>query len=196
MTSRSEPATQSLAVKLLGGLALAAVGALTGFGLVNIIDVEKGAPWADSLALAMAVALLSIAVLSAVTLFLRPSAIPKGCGILQVFVFLLAGLMFLAPIYGPAWFGPDLVFGGIVITLVIQSIANLMLWRAADEMLRQVMAETSAIAFWALQTALFLYAAAERLGLVSTISGWGLTGILMAVYLVASIVASARRGIH
>jgi len=58
------------------------------------------------------------------------------------------------------------------------------------------MAETSAMAFWALQTALFLYAAAERLGLVGTISGWGLTGILMAVYLIASIVASARRGIH
>jgi hypothetical protein len=47
-----------------------------------------------------------------------------------------------------------------------------------------------------LQTALFLYAGAERLGLVETVSGWGLIGILMAVYLLAAIVASARRGIH
>jgi len=70
-----------------------------------------------------------------------------------------------------------------------------MLWRAADEMLRRIMAETSAIAFWALQMALFVYAAAERLGLVETITGWGLMGILMGVYFISSIVASARRGI-
>lgn len=196
MMSRSEPTSQPLAVKVLGGLALGGIGALTGFGLASIMEVEQGASWADSLALAMAVALLAIAILSAVTLLLRPSTVPRGCGLLQITVFLLAGVMFLAPIYGPTWVGPNVVFGGIVALLIVQSVANLMLWRAADEMLRQVMAETSAMAFWALQTALFLYAAAERLGLVDTISGWGLTGILMAVYLVASIVASARRGIH
>lgn len=196
MTSRSELSNQPLLVKILGGLALAAIGALTGFGLANIMEVERGAPWADSLALAMAVALLTIAVLSVITLILRPAVVPKGCGVLQITAFLLAGLMFLAPIYGPNWVSPDLVFAGIVVALIVQSVANLMLWRRADEMLRQVMAETSAIAFWALQTALFLYAAAERLGLVQTISGWGLIGILMAVYLIASIIASARRGIH
>lgn len=52
------------------------------------------------------------------------------------------------------------------------------------------------MAFLALQVALFIYAAAERLGLVDTITGWGLLGILMAVYLIVSIVASARRGVH
>lgn len=196
MMSRSEISTQPLIVKILGGLAVGGIGALTGYGLASIVEVEQGASWADSLALAMAVALLAIAVLSAVTLAMRPSTIPRGCGVLQIIVFLLAGVMFLAPIYGPDWFSADMVFGGIVVLLVVQSIANLMLWRAADEMLRQVMAETSAMAFWALQTALFIYAAAERLGLVETVSGWGLTGILMAVYLISSIVAAARRGIH
>ena len=196
MMSRSEPTNQPLAVKILGIVALGGIGALTGFGFASIMEVEQGASWADVLALAMAVALLAIAILSAVTLVLRPSTVPKRCGILQITVFLLAGVMLLAPIYGPTWFNADGVFLGIVVLLIIQSIANVMLWRAADEMLRQVMAETSAMAFWALQTALFLYAAAERLGLVDTISGWGLTGILMAVYLLASIVAAARRGIH
>ncbi|WP_269515412.1 hypothetical protein [Brevundimonas subvibrioides] len=196
MMSRSEATNQPMVVRILGILALGAIGALTGFGFASIVEVEQGASWADSLALAMAVALLAIAVLSSLTLILRPSTVPKGCGILQIIVFLLAGVMFLAPIYGPTWMKADVVFGGIVVLLVVQSVANLMLWRAADEMLRQIMAETSAMAFWALQTALFLYAAAERLGLVDTISGWGLTGILMAVYLVASIVAAARRGIH
>lgn len=196
MTSHSERSTQPLAVKILGIVALAAVGALTGYGLANALEGNRDLPWSDSLALAMAVALFTIGILSAITLVMRPSTIPRRCGVLQVVVFLLAGGLFLAPMYAPAFASPDAVFVGIVIVLGVQSLANLMLWRAADEMLRQVMAETSAIAFWALQTALFLYAAAERLGLVQTISGWGLIGILMAVYLVASIVASARRGIH
>lgn len=194
MMSRSEPSTQPLAVKVLGILALGTLGALTGYGLATAME-GRAMPWADSLALAMAVALLSIAVLSAITLSTRPSAVPKACGILQIVVFLLAGAMLLIPMYAPTVAAPGTVFGGIVALLAIQTGANVMLWRRADEMLRQVMAETSAMAFWVLQTALFLYAAAERLGLVDTISGWGLTGILMAVYLLASIVAAARRGI-
>jgi hypothetical protein len=70
-----------------------------------------------------------------------------------------------------------------------------MLWRNADEMLRRVMLETSALAFWAVQLSLFIYAAAERLGLIGTITGWGLMGMLMGVYFIASIVAGARRGL-
>lgn len=194
MMSRSDsPNAQPLVVKIVGALVLAGLGALMGYGLSNALE-GRDLPWPDALALAMAVALLSIALLSAFTLATRPSTIPKGCGVLQVVVFLLSGLMFLAPMYAPALTTPDTVFAGIVVLLLIQTVANVMLWRRADEMLRQVMADTSAMAFWALQTALFLYAAAERLGLVDTISGWGLTGILMSVYLIASIVASARRG--
>ncbi len=195
MTSRSEPSTQPLAVKIGGGVALAAIGALMGYALSNALEGHRDASWADSLALAMAVALLAIGVLSAITVATRPSTIPRGCGVLQVVVYLLAGILFLAPMYAADYASPQLVFGGIVVLLLGQTVANVMLWRAADEMLRHVMAETSAMAFWVLQTALFLYAAAERLGLIATISGWGLIGILMAVYLIASIVASARRGI-
>ena len=50
------------------------------------------------------------------------------------------------------------------------------------------------MAFWALQLALFLYAAAERLGLVEGLTAWGMLGILMGVYLVASVIASWHRG--
>jgi len=195
MLSRSQSSTRPLVVKIIGGFALAAVGALMGYGLANALQGNRDAPWADSLALAMAVALLTIAGLSAITLALRPSNIPRGCGVLQIIVFLLAGVLLLAPMYAPAFAAPDIVFGGVVLILAVQTVANVMLWRAADEMLRQVISETGAMAFWALQTALFLYAAAERLGLIDTISGWGLIGIVMAVYLIASIVAAARRGI-
>ena len=65
MMSRSEATHQPMVVRILGILALGAIGALTGFGFASIVEVEQGASWADSLALAMAVALLAIAVLSA-----------------------------------------------------------------------------------------------------------------------------------
>lgn len=194
MMSEVQDRPQSLAMKIAGVIVLAGVGALCGYGLAQMFD-PASTTWPDALATAMAVALIAVGLMSTIVLFTRPSTIPKGCGVLQIAVFLLAGVMFLLPMYAPASIAPDMVFGGIVLLLAIQTVANVVLWRRADEMLRQVMSETSAMAFWALQTALFLYAAAERLGLVDTISGWALMGILMAVYLIASIVASVRRGI-
>ena len=197
MTTQTEPRRPSLLMKGLAVVGLALFGAGTGYLTVELGRMEAASGgWADSLALAMAFGLLTIAALSAVTLVARPAAVPKGCGILQVIVFALAGTMFLAPIYAPAFASPDFVFAAVVGLFVLQTVANLMLWRQADEMLRRVMSETGAMAFWALQAALFLYAAAERLGLVETITAWGMTGVLMAVYLVSSIVAAARRGIH
>lgn len=173
---------------------LAGLGGAFGYGFATITD-SVVTRWEDDLAVVMAVAMIGIAVVTAFVVATRPSDVPKGCGILQVIVMLLAGVMFLLPMFGTVWATPDVVFGAIAVLLAAQSLANLMLWRNADEMLRRVMLETSAMAFWALQLCLFAYAAAERLGLVATVSGWGLTGILMGVYFIASIVASARRGL-
>jgi hypothetical protein len=173
---------------------LAALGGAFGLGFATLTDgfVTR---WEDDLAVFMAAAMIGIGVVTAFVVATRPSDVPKGCGILQVIVMLLAGVMFLLPIFGTAWATPDVVFGAIAVLLAAQSVANLMLWRAADEMLRRVMLETSALAFWAVQLSLFIYAAAERLGLIGTISGWGLMGVLMGVYFIASIVAGARRGL-
>ena len=176
-------------------LVLAVLGGFVGYGVTTLMgDVQTA--WQDELAVLMAIMTITTGLISAFVVATRPSTVPRGCGVLQVIVMLLAGTMFLLPIFGTAMATPEVIFGAVVILLVLQSIANLMLWRAADEMLRRVMSETSAMAFWALQLCLFVYAAAERLGLVDTISGWGLMGILMGVYFIASIIAAARRGLH
>lgn len=174
---------------------LAVLGGFAGYGVTTLMgDVQT--VWQDELAVLMAVMTITTGLISAFVVATRPSTVPKGCGVLQVIVMLLAGTMLLLPIFGTALASPEAIFGAVVILLVLQSIANVMLWRAADEMLRRVMSETSAMAFWALQLCLFVYASAERLGLVDTISGWGLMGILMGVYFLASIIAAARRGLH
>lgn len=174
---------------------LAGLGGAFGYGFANLTDGAL-ASWEDELAVVMSAALIGVGALTAFMVARRPSDVPRGCGVLQVVVMLLAAAMFLLPVFGSAWATPEMVFGAILLLVVVQSVANLMLWRTADEMLRRVMLETSALAFWALQLSLFVYAAAERLGLVGTITGWGLMGILMGVYFLASIVAAARRGLH
>jgi hypothetical protein len=193
MTASLEAPRPSLPRKAALLVLLAALGGAFGFGFATLTDGVL-TRWEDELAVFMAAAMIGIGVATAFVVATRPSDVPKGCGILQVIVMLLAGVMFLLPIFGTAWATPDVVFGAIAVLLAAQSVANLMLWRAADEMLRRVMLETSALAFWAVQLGLFVYAAAERLGLIGTITGWGLTGMLMGIYFIASIVASARRG--
>jgi hypothetical protein len=174
---------------------LAGLGGAVGFVGANMTDGVLTA-WEDEVAVLMSVVLIATGLISAVVVAVRPSTVPKGCGLLQVAVMLLAGVMFLLPVFGSDWASAEIVFGGVLALLALQSAANLMLWRAADEMLRRIMSETSAMAFWAAQLGLFVYAAAERLGLVQSVSAWGMMGLLMGVYFICSIIAAARRGIH
>lgn len=195
MTVSLETPRTSLLRKAALFVALAVLGGLAGYGISTLMgDVRT--VWQDELAVLMAVMTITTGLISAFVVATRPSTVPRGCGVLQVIVMLLAGTLFLLPMFGTAVATPEVIFGAVVVLLVLQSVANLMLWRAADEMLRRVMSETSAMAFWALQLCLFVYAAAERLGLVDTVSGWGLMGIMMGVYFIASIIAAARRGLH
>ena len=173
------------------GLAGAGVGYLVG-GRMDVEDLR----WDDALALVIAALLLMTGVIMAAMAAMRSSKLPPACGPLQALVMLIAGGLMVAPIWGPNLASPDVVFIGLVLLSLVQSVANLMLWRRADEMLRRVMVETSALAFWASQMALFLYAAAERLGLTGGVSAWGMMAVLMTIYLLASAVASMRRGLH
>jgi hypothetical protein len=174
---------------LLGGL----VGGVAGFTVAEFLS-DSITRWDDYVNVVMGTVLIGMALISVGVIILRPLSIPKGCGVLQVIVLALAGVMVLAPMYASQLASPEYVFGAVIVLLIAQTGANLMLWRLADEMLRRVMMETSTIAFWALQMALFVYAAAERLGLVETVTGWGMIGILMGVYLVSSSIAATRRG--
>lgn len=194
MVTRSDN-PPSLALKILGIALLAGLGAVVGAATTTLV-LEQSMPWADAVALVAAGALIAMAVASGVVMAFRPASVPKGCGILQIVVLVLAAAMFALPIYGTAYVAPDVVFWTVIALLVIQTVANVMLWNKADEMLRRIMAETGAMAFIACEGALFVYAAAERLGLVGPVSSWGLIGIAMGVYLAASSIAAARRGIH
>lgn len=190
-----EPRKPSLAVRIGGLVLLGLLGGVVGYGLAAITDLDPDMPWPDLLAIIIGLALIGLGVLGAVMARIKPDAVLHGMVGVQTVVMLLAGVLFLLPVFGGALASPGLIFAGVVVLVVIQTVANLIVWRRADEMLRRVTAEACAYAFWTLQMALFLYAAAERLGLISGLTAWGMTGIMMGVYLVASNIAAARRGV-
>lgn len=186
--------TVPLSVRLAGGLLLGAAGAAMGY-LVSGQMRAGEASWEDGLAVLMGVMLLALGLVMTYVLVSRPATVPKGCGVLQIIAMIMAGILFLLPVLVPDSIAPVVAMAGIVAALVAQTLANVLLWRRADEMLRQLMLETSAISFWLLQLAFFTYAAAERLGLVGGVSAWGMAGVMIAIYLLASTIAAARKGL-
>lgn len=181
-------------LKFGGLILLALIGAAVGAATARFIDAAA-LPADDALNLFIGVVLIGMGVVMGGILALRPTEVPKGCGLLQILVLTLAGIVLIVPIYGSNWLSAEVSMAIVLGLLAIQTVANVMMFRQADEMLRRVMVETGALAFWVLQLALFVYAASERLGLVEGITAWGMIGILMAVYMVASAVAGARRGL-
>jgi len=181
-------------LKFGGLILLALIGAAVGAATARFVDASA-MPGDDALNLFVGVVLIGMGVVMGGVFALRPIDIPKGCGMLQILVLTLAGIMLIVPIYGPNWVSAEVSLAIVLGLLAIQTVANVTMFRQADEMLRRVMVETGSLAFWTLQLALFVYAASERLGLVEGITAWGMIGILMAVYMVASAVAGARRGL-
>lgn len=118
----------------------------------------------------------------------------------QAAVMALAGLMMAAPVVARLAFEPlpvDLaqaIMAGIVALFLLQTLLNVTVWMRADEMVRQMIAESGSICFWVLQGALFLWACAEKLQLAPALSAWDLMTILMGFYLVISSLISIRRG--
>lgn len=191
----SEHTRPNKALKIAGMVVLAVLGAAVGSATARYIDVS-GMAQDDALNLFIGVVMIAISVITTVIVLVRPTVVAKGCGLLQTSVMGLAGLMLILPIYGADWVSAEVAMAGVLVLLVIQTVANVMLWRQADEMLRRIIVETGALSFWTLQLALFVYAAAERLELVEGMTAWGMIGILLAVYMVASALTAARRGIH
>lgn len=113
---------------------------------------------------------------------------------LQALVVVLAGgLLAAPPILADAAWPMEYAYAGLLVAFLLQTILNVMVWRASDSFNRRISMEAGALSFWGLQGALFLWAAAERMGLAPAITAWSAMVILMTVYLLASIWQGMRR---
>jgi hypothetical protein len=113
---------------------------------------------------------------------------------LQSATLLLAGVLLLAPpllgIYSASQNQARFAFAGIVIAFLAQTAVNLLIWRKADEFLRQTLSRISLVCFWVLQGLLFVVAAAEKLQIIRGLSLWdACMGMLILYFLVSTALA-------
>jgi hypothetical protein len=208
---------RTMAIRLAAGLAAGLpVGWLVGkfFKMHNIHDL----PWSDDGALAIAMTFLvcgfgvigltatqrgrAILANPGAPEFDRPIA-PDQVGFfrLQAGVLILAGIMLALPVLvavlgqGAAPAHGAALMAAVLIGFAMQTALNLMIWRRADEVVRQVIAMSGAASFWLLQGAFFLWACGVKLHVLPEISSWDAVTVLMGVYLIMSTIVAYRRGL-
>jgi hypothetical protein len=216
MNSRSDLQPPVANRRLIQSLSRALAGAVVGAGAALLLLTRlPDLLWADVLVLISAL----VCVISAVVLFfasfdrkalsrtLKVEGDPTPDEIrgarLQAGLLALTGLLIVAPIAAEAFAGvggagpsaPAPLYAALLLVFALQSIGNWTLWRSGDEMVRRLILESGGLTFWVLQAALFLYAAAERLGLVPSATAWDMFAVTMATYLLATCVVSLRRNL-
>lgn len=116
---------------------------------------------------------------------------------LQAATLILAGVMVLLPLLAVGTLSETrtrqlLVFAGVALLFVLQTVVNVLVWRGCDEFLRGQMLLTGAITFAVGQGALFLWATAEHLRLVRSISSWDTIILLLTLYLFTGTLIAVR----
>ncbi|RZJ04328.1 MAG: hypothetical protein EON89_08230 [Brevundimonas sp.] len=197
---------------------LAGIGAVFGVGgylfgkLLADLYPDLGAGldvrWADAAAFALAAVMLVASVVT-VAISTRPAALGRLLKLegpagpvearearLQAAILALSGaVLALPPLFIALGVSPLPAFAGVAALLVLHTALNLRLYRSADELFRRVVIDAGAATFWVGQGLLFLWAAAERLALAPPVTAWDVYVVLMAVYLVASMTVTIRRGL-
>ena len=171
--------------------------------------------WSDHLALALASIMIVTAVAIGLGSFsartaarmMDPESVaparPTQLTLLrqQGAVMFLAGLMMAAPVLANLFASPlptelgAATMAAVVALMLLQTGLNFSVWNRADEMMKRVISESATFCFWSMQGGLFLWAAAEKLGLAPALGSWDLISLLMAFYLLFSSVIAARRGL-
>lgn len=217
LKSSRKPTRADVTRGVLLGLGLVA-GGVVGFfiaqgedsGLFDLASLSKGEMVSLVIAIALILNGLVVTAISFNGALAKRALDPAGDGRLvpgqigfyrqQAAVQVLAGLLLAAPVI-TVFFQPEppevlslAVMIAVVALFLVQTALNLTVWSKADEMMRRMIAESGTICFWVLQGALFLWAAAEKLGLAPALSTWDLLTALMAFYLIVSSVLSVRRG--
>ena len=124
------------------------------------------------------------------------SATEIGQARFQSVVMGFSGVILILPVIFSLTGVPALIgVAAVAVLLALHTVMNVRVYLQADELLRRAVLESAAVTFFLGQGLLFVWAAAERLGLAPTITAWDIYAVLMAFYLFASLVVSIRRGL-
>ncbi len=211
--SSSNPLTPNVLVRMAIG---AIVGGIVGFGFVELLIHMRVTPrqlgWSDAIALWISVVLIALGLVASLVSLNRSrlaKELEPGATLpaseeevlntrLQAAVLALAGIMMGTPLFAQGILAihprtAPIIFAGICILFALQTWLNLRLWRSSDEFARAMILTICALTFAIGQGIFFLVAAAERLGLIHSVSSWNIYSLLMALYLVVSFYLSLRK---
>jgi len=205
---------RSLSKVFMAGFAFGVVGYGVGYVLAKFVLPDAGPlpdlnlRWSDAVA---AVAAISLVIGAAAVLMVSldparlgrmyklegPASVEETAQArLQSVVMGLSGVILLLPvIFELAGLTPVIALTIVVLLLALHTALNLKVYREIDELWRRAVMEAGTITFFVGQVALFLWAAAERLGVVPPITAWDVYAVLMALYLCISVIVSTRRGL-
>ena len=205
---------RSLSKVFLAGFAFGVVGYGVGYVLAKFVFPDAGPlpdlnlRWSDAVA---AVAAISLVIGAAAVLMVSldparlgrmyklegpASAEETAQARLQSVVMGLSGVILLLPvIFELAGLASVVALTIVVLLLALHTALNLKVYREIDELWRRAVMEAGTLTFFVGQVALFLWAAAERLGVVPPITAWDIYAVLMALYLCISVIVSTRRGL-
>ena len=201
---------------LLRMLIGALLGAGIGYGFMTMAEHMhvsiKSMTWADLGALWLGITFLGIGIAIYAISFNRREVAKNLEGMqaklpatdeeirsyrLQAVTLILAGVMLLLPVLAMGSLAsttgaPALIFAAIAVLFVVQTAANVQLWRTSDEFLQRQMLLTAAVTFAIGQGLLFLWAAAEHLHLARAITSWDTIVVLMAIYMLTGAYLGIR----
>jgi len=114
----------------------------------------------------------------------------------QSLVIGFSGVVLILPVvFSLVGVAPAAGLAAVVLLLVLHTVLNVKVYREVDELLRRTTMESATWTFFLGQGVLFLWAAAERMGAAPPITAWDIYAVLMAFYLVVSVVVTTRRGL-
>jgi hypothetical protein len=205
---------RSLSKVFMAGFAFGVVGYGVGYVLAKFVLPDAGPlpdlnlRWSDAVA---AVAAISLVIGAAAVLMVSldparlgrmyklegPASVEETAQArLQSVVMGLSGVILLLPvIFELASLASIAALTIVVLLLALHTALNLKVYREIDELWRRAVMEAGTITFFVGQVALFLWAAAERLGVVPPITAWDVYAVLMALYLCISVIVTTRRGL-
>ncbi len=204
---------RQLTKAVLGGAVFGVVGYCVGKLAADLFpgfspDLS-GLRWADVVAGGVAAVLLVACLGTAITSFDRralgrvlrlegPAGDDEVVNVrLQSLILGLSGVTMILPMVLSGFIGLPVTasLAGVGLLMAVHTALNLRLFRSVDELFRRVVIEAGALTFWFGQGLLFLWAAAERLGVAPPLTAWDIYVVLISVYLIVSMVVTIRRGL-
>lgn len=179
---------------LLGGLG-GVVLLFGGLFLIQPLLPPRSLRSPDLLSFGAALICLVMGIVLTYVHLIRPEDAPMPrARLAQVANLVLGAVALLLPIIGESFLAPGPAFMLVVVLYLTSTAVAWKIWREADELMRAILRDTSAVAFCVTAPALAIYASGERLGVLSGGTAWGFLGFVLLVSLMCSGWAVYRHG--